>query len=60
VIKKDDKKDDKKKEDPDRHGRSLDRDTSVTESADSIESPSEVTLRSGKILCNLISTSNVV
>lgn len=38
-------KDDKKKDDPDRYGRSLDRDTPVTESADSIESHSEVTLK---------------
>lgn len=37
-------KDDKKKDDPDRYGRSLDRDTPATESADSIES-SEVTLK---------------
>ncbi|XP_011640143.1 uncharacterized protein LOC105429097 [Pogonomyrmex barbatus] len=34
-------KDDRRKDDPDRYVRSLDRDTSVTESADSIESPGE-------------------
>lgn len=36
-------KDDRKKEDPDRHARSLDRDTPIAESVGSVESPSEVT-----------------
>lgn len=35
-------KDDKKKDDPDRSARSLDRDTSITESVGSVESPNEV------------------
>lgn len=36
-------KDDRKKDDLDRPARSLDRDTLITESAGSVESPSEVT-----------------
>ncbi|XP_018375393.1 PREDICTED: uncharacterized protein LOC108769092 isoform X2 [Trachymyrmex cornetzi] len=49
-------KDDKKKDDPDRYGRSLDRDTSVTESADSIESPNEA--NRGKPLIRIISDTD--
>ncbi|XP_039303901.1 uncharacterized protein LOC105201438 isoform X2 [Solenopsis invicta] len=49
-------KDDKKRDDPDRYGRSLDRDTSVTESVDSIESPSEA--NRGKPLIRIISDAD--
>ncbi|KYQ54119.1 hypothetical protein ALC60_06991 [Trachymyrmex zeteki] len=50
-------KDDKKKDDSDRYGRSLDRDTSVTESVDSIESPNEA--NRGKPLIRIISDADV-
>ncbi|XP_018052481.1 PREDICTED: uncharacterized protein LOC108689971 isoform X1 [Atta colombica] len=49
-------KDDKKKDDPDRYGRALDRDTSVTESVDSIESPNEG--NRGKPLIRIISDTD--
>ncbi|KYM97178.1 hypothetical protein ALC62_12124 [Cyphomyrmex costatus] len=48
-------KDDRKKEDSDRYNRSLDRDTSVTESADSIESPE---VNRGKPLIRIISDAD--
>ncbi|XP_014474330.1 PREDICTED: uncharacterized protein LOC106744251 isoform X2 [Dinoponera quadriceps] len=50
-------KDDKKKDDPDRHGRLLDRDTSIAENADSIELPNE-TSRGGKPLIRIISDAD--
>ncbi|XP_011873772.1 PREDICTED: uncharacterized protein LOC105565299 isoform X2 [Vollenhovia emeryi] len=49
-------KDDKKRDDPDRYGRSLDRDTPVTESADSIESHSEA--NRGKPLIRIVSDAD--
>ncbi|XP_077258155.1 uncharacterized protein LOC143895152 isoform X2 [Temnothorax americanus] len=49
-------KDDKKRDDPDRYGRSLDRDTPITESADSIESHSEA--NRGKPLIRVIPESD--
>ncbi|XP_071565666.1 uncharacterized protein [Temnothorax nylanderi] len=49
-------KDDKKRDDPDRYGRSLDRDTPITESADSIESHNEA--NRGKPLIRIIPESD--